>query len=134
MSACYHCEFCIRGEHSFCRQFTVRGQFIQGGDCEFVAVPRVEVIPIPDSLTYDEAASVPLDAPWTAPNAGTWDAMVQQLEQRYGKDWFSQMQSMNGMMNGMGSMLGHGGMTDMMHAGMHDMRGQNHMCSTPTNP
>jgi NADPH:quinone reductase-like Zn-dependent oxidoreductase len=60
MSACYHCEFCLRGEHSFCRQFTVRGQFIQGGDCEYVAAPRVEVLPIPDSLTYDEAASVPL--------------------------------------------------------------------------
>jgi NADPH:quinone reductase-like Zn-dependent oxidoreductase len=60
MSACYHCESCLRGEHSFCRAFSVRGQFIQGGDCEYVAVPRVEVIPIPDSLTYDEAASVPL--------------------------------------------------------------------------
>jgi NADPH:quinone reductase-like Zn-dependent oxidoreductase len=60
MSACYHCEFCLRGEHSFCSQFTVRGQRINGGDCEYVAAPRVEVIPIPDSLTYDEAASVPL--------------------------------------------------------------------------
>jgi NADPH:quinone reductase-like Zn-dependent oxidoreductase len=60
MSACYRCEFCLRGEHSFCRQFTVRGQFINGGDCEYVAVPRVEVIPIPDSLTFDQAASVPL--------------------------------------------------------------------------
>lgn len=60
MHACYHCESCLRGEHSFCRQFTVRGQLIDGGDCEYTAVPRVEVIPIPDSLTYDEAASVPL--------------------------------------------------------------------------
>jgi NADPH:quinone reductase-like Zn-dependent oxidoreductase len=60
MSACYHCEFCLRGEHSFCSQFTVRGQRINGGDCEYVAVPRVEVIPIPETLTYDEAASVPL--------------------------------------------------------------------------
>ncbi len=60
MRSCYHCEFCVRGEHSFCRQFSVRGQFIQGGDCEYVAVPRVEVIPIPDALTFDDAASVPL--------------------------------------------------------------------------
>ena len=60
MHACYHCEFCVRGEHSFCRQFTVRGHSINGGDCEYVAVPRVEVIPIPETLTYDEAASVPL--------------------------------------------------------------------------
>ncbi|ABF41646.1 Alcohol dehydrogenase, zinc-binding protein [Candidatus Koribacter versatilis Ellin345] len=60
MRACYHCEFCLRGEHSFCAQFAVRGTRFDGGDCEYVAVPRVEVIPIPESLTYDEAASVPL--------------------------------------------------------------------------
>ena len=60
MHACYHCEFCLRGEHSFCPQFTVRGQKIDGGDCEYTAVPRVEVIPIPDTLTYNEAAAVPL--------------------------------------------------------------------------
>lgn len=60
MTACYQCEFCLRGEHSFCPKFTVRGQRINGGDCEYVAVPRVEVIPIPETLTYDEAASVPL--------------------------------------------------------------------------
>lgn len=60
MRACYHCEFCLRGEHSFCRHFSVRGQYIDGGDCEYTAVPRVEVIPIPDTLTCDEAASVPL--------------------------------------------------------------------------
>lgn len=60
MSSCYHCEHCLRGEHSLCRQFAVRGERIQGGDCEYVAVPRLEVIPIPDSLTYDEASAIPL--------------------------------------------------------------------------
>ena len=33
--------------------------------------------------------------------AGTWDAMVQQMEQLHGKDWFNQMHGRNDMMNGM---------------------------------
>ena len=31
-----------------------------GGNAEYLAVQRVNVLPIPDELTYDEAASVPL--------------------------------------------------------------------------
>jgi NADPH:quinone reductase-like Zn-dependent oxidoreductase len=31
-----------------------------GGNADYIAVPRVSVLPIPDELTYDEAASVPL--------------------------------------------------------------------------
>jgi NADPH:quinone reductase-like Zn-dependent oxidoreductase len=33
---------------------------VDGGNAEYIAVPRVNVIPIPDHLSYDEAASVPL--------------------------------------------------------------------------
>ena len=60
MTFCNHCEFCMRGQQNFCREFTVRGYLSDGGDCEFISVPRVAVVPIPTELTYDEAASVPL--------------------------------------------------------------------------
>jgi NADPH:quinone reductase-like Zn-dependent oxidoreductase len=33
---------------------------VDGGNCELIAVPPVNVIPIPDSLGFNEAASVPL--------------------------------------------------------------------------
>jgi NADPH:quinone reductase-like Zn-dependent oxidoreductase len=33
---------------------------VDGGDCELIGVPPVNVIPIPDSLSFNEAASVPL--------------------------------------------------------------------------
>ena len=36
------------------------GNTVDGGNCELIAVPRVNVIPIPDSLNFIDAASVPL--------------------------------------------------------------------------
>jgi NADPH:quinone reductase-like Zn-dependent oxidoreductase len=57
---CGNCAACADGRQNMCRHFTVIGNLVDGGNCEFIAVPRVNVIPIPDSLTYDEAASVPL--------------------------------------------------------------------------
>ncbi len=36
------------------------GNNAEGGNCELIAVPRVNVIPIPDALGFVEAASVPL--------------------------------------------------------------------------
>jgi NADPH:quinone reductase-like Zn-dependent oxidoreductase len=38
----------------------VLGNRTDGGDCELIAVPAVNVIPIPDALGFNEAASVPL--------------------------------------------------------------------------
>ncbi len=60
MVFCNHCEQCNAGRHNFCRQFAVLGNGVDGGNCELIAVPRVNVIPIPDSLNFTDAASVPL--------------------------------------------------------------------------
>ncbi len=60
MLFCGHCEQCNGGRHNFCREFAVLGNNADGGNCEFIAVPRANVIPIPDSLSFVDAASVPL--------------------------------------------------------------------------
>ena len=60
MHFCNHCEPCVAGRQTMCREFTVLGNGVDGGDCELIAVPQVNVIPIPDSLGFHEAASVPL--------------------------------------------------------------------------
>ncbi len=60
MMFCNHCPECEAGRQNFCRQFTVLGNLVDGGDRELMAVPRYMVIPIPDSLSFDEAAGVPL--------------------------------------------------------------------------
>lgn len=60
MSFCNHCPKCVAGLQNQCRQFTVLGNAVDGGNCELMAVPAVNVIPIPDSFDFNEAASVPL--------------------------------------------------------------------------
>jgi NADPH:quinone reductase-like Zn-dependent oxidoreductase len=60
MHFCNHCEQCVAGRQNLCREFTVLGNAVDGGNCELIAVPAVNVIPIPDSLGFNEAASVPL--------------------------------------------------------------------------
>jgi NADPH:quinone reductase-like Zn-dependent oxidoreductase len=60
MRFCNRCEHCVAGRHNLCREFAVLGNTVDGGDCELIAVPAVNVIPIPDSMGFNEAASVPL--------------------------------------------------------------------------
>ncbi len=60
MHYCRHCEKCIAGLQNQCREFTVLGNGVDGTDCELFAAPAASVIPIPDSLDFNQAASVPL--------------------------------------------------------------------------
>src|SRR6202047_4597055 len=60
MHFCNHCAKCVAGLQNLCPEFTVLGNRVDGGDCELIAAPVVSVIPIPDSLNFEQAASVPL--------------------------------------------------------------------------
>ena len=60
MHFCNHCAQCTSGRQNLCQQFTCLGNAVDGGNCELMAVPAVNVIAIPDSLDFNEAASVPL--------------------------------------------------------------------------
>jgi NADPH:quinone reductase-like Zn-dependent oxidoreductase len=60
MHFCGHCAKCIAGLQNQCQEFTVLGNGVDGGNCELIAVPAANVISIPDSLDFVQAASVPL--------------------------------------------------------------------------
>lgn len=60
MHFCNRCSKCVAGLQNQCPEFSVLGNRLDGGNCELIAVPPVNVIPIPDSLDFDQAASVPL--------------------------------------------------------------------------
>ena len=60
MLFCGHCSKCVVGLQNQCREFKVLGNGVDGGNCELIAVPPANVIPIPDSLNFNQAASVPL--------------------------------------------------------------------------
>jgi len=62
MHFCNRCAKCVAGLQNQCREFSVLGNAVDGGNCELIAVPAVNVIPIPESskLDFNQAASVPL--------------------------------------------------------------------------
>ena len=60
MHYCGHCEKCVAGLQNQCREFTVLGNGVDGGNCELIVAPAANVIPIPDALDFNRAASVPL--------------------------------------------------------------------------
>jgi len=60
MRFCNRCAYCMAGLQNQCREFVVFGNQVDGGYRDLMAVPAVNVIPIPDSLDFNQAASVPL--------------------------------------------------------------------------
>jgi NADPH:quinone reductase-like Zn-dependent oxidoreductase len=60
MHFCGHCVKCLAGVQNQCREFTVLGNAVDGGNCELFAVSGANIIPIPDALDFNQAASVPL--------------------------------------------------------------------------
>jgi NADPH:quinone reductase-like Zn-dependent oxidoreductase len=59
-TSCRQCEQCLLGQDNLCRRFTMFGYGIDGGDTELLAVPEYAVIPIPDDLSFEDAAAAPL--------------------------------------------------------------------------
>jgi len=60
MHFCGRCVKCLAGVQNQCREFTVLGNAVDGGNCELFAASGANIIPIPDSLDFNQAASVPL--------------------------------------------------------------------------
>ena len=58
--SCGRCEFCVRGDASLCLEYVLVGELSNGTCCEKITVPADAAIPIPDSLSFEEAASIPL--------------------------------------------------------------------------
>ena len=58
--SCGHCVNCLRGQDNLCPEYDILGQRRDGGYAEFVAAPGVNVIPKPRSLSWEEAAALPL--------------------------------------------------------------------------
>lgn len=57
---CGRCEYCQMGEDSLCVNFGILGEHAPGGYAEFVKIPAQNVLKLPDHISFDEAAAVPL--------------------------------------------------------------------------
>ena len=53
---CHHCEQCQQGNFSQCPNYSFIGSRRQGAFAEYVAVPGVNLVPLPDSLDFKRAA------------------------------------------------------------------------------
>jgi len=58
--SCGVCERCLDGEDNLCRRYHLIGQGRDGGLAELLVVPQANVMPKPEALSWEEAASVPL--------------------------------------------------------------------------
>jgi NADPH:quinone reductase-like Zn-dependent oxidoreductase len=77
---CGVCEWCIKGEDSMCARYGIRGEHVRGGLAEYVAVPAGNLLPMPDHLSFEEAAAFILV------NMTAWRMLVTQAGLRPAED------------------------------------------------
>jgi NADPH:quinone reductase-like Zn-dependent oxidoreductase len=77
---CDRCEYCRAGEHSLCVRYGILGEHVPGGLAELVAVRGDRVLPLPDAIAYEDAASFILT------NMTAWRMVVTQGQLRAGQD------------------------------------------------
>jgi NADPH:quinone reductase-like Zn-dependent oxidoreductase len=58
---CNTCVYCTSNRDSSCRDYKILGYQLNGGYAEYVKVTENNIFPFPESLSYEEAATLPLD-------------------------------------------------------------------------
>jgi NADPH:quinone reductase-like Zn-dependent oxidoreductase len=58
--SCGQCAICLAGQDSMCPTYTIFGMGVDGGCAEYVKSPAVNCVPIPEKLSFEEAAAFPL--------------------------------------------------------------------------
>ena len=58
--SCWKCENCLAGRDNFCSTFGIIGAKTHGGYAEYVTVPFRNVLPMPENLSFEQAAAFPL--------------------------------------------------------------------------
>jgi len=58
--SCGQCEQCLAGKDNECRQYSLLGYMYDGGYAEYVKAPSVNAMLIPENLSFEQAAAVPL--------------------------------------------------------------------------
>ena len=59
-TSCGHCIECLRGNDNLCPEYDILGYGQDGGYAQLVVAPGVNVIPKPKTLSWEEAAALPL--------------------------------------------------------------------------
>jgi len=77
--SCGSCEYCLRGERTVCVRYGYLGAHRDGGYAELVKAPAANLLPLPDALSFEAAAAVPMAM------LTSWHALVTQADVRPGQ-------------------------------------------------
>jgi len=58
--SCGACERCLLGQDTFCKSYKIMGENTQGGYSRHVVVPDANLLPMPEALSFTDAAAIPL--------------------------------------------------------------------------
>ena len=58
--SCGHCRECTMGQDQLCHDYGILGETVNGGCSEKAALPATNAIPLPEGLSFEQAAAFPL--------------------------------------------------------------------------
>jgi NADPH:quinone reductase-like Zn-dependent oxidoreductase len=77
--SCGRCEYCQRGRRTVCVRYGYLGAAKDGGYAELVKAPAANILPLPDAISFEAGAAVPLAM------LTSWHALVAQVGLRPGQ-------------------------------------------------
>jgi NADPH:quinone reductase-like Zn-dependent oxidoreductase len=57
--SCGRCQYCLMGDEGLCSSYKLMGVRTHGGYAEYVKAPQENVLPIPENLSFEQAAAIP---------------------------------------------------------------------------
>lgn len=58
--SCFKCSYCLSGMDNLCETFRIIGGQVDGGYAGYAKAPAINIIQVPDGITFEEAAAFPL--------------------------------------------------------------------------
>ena len=58
--SCFRCAYCLSGRDNLCDRYRIIGAGTDGGYAEFAKVPAANLLPIPEGISFEEAAAFPI--------------------------------------------------------------------------
>jgi NADPH:quinone reductase-like Zn-dependent oxidoreductase len=77
--SCGTCEYCLRGERTVCVRYGYLGAHKDGGQADFVKAPAANIVPLPDAVSFEAGAAVPMAM------LTSWHALIAQADLKPGQ-------------------------------------------------
>ncbi len=58
--SCFRCPYCLSGRDNLCDHYRIFGAGTDGGYAELTKAPAMNLIPVPDGISFEEAAAFPI--------------------------------------------------------------------------